>query len=87
MPGLHILHINARSVVSKVDMIRIWVCLTGADILVVSETWLSKFIQLAIDGFNIVRSVCHLPEIILLDDFNWDLLSSVSDYFKHTACF
>lgn len=36
MPGLHILHINVRSVVSKMDMIRIWACLTGPDIIVVS---------------------------------------------------
>ena len=58
MSGLHIIHVNARSLLSnmKMDMLKIWVESTGADVIVISETWLSKSVldkDVAIEGFNI----------------------------------
>ena len=44
MCGLHIIHVNAHSLLSntEMDMLKIWVESTGADVIVISETWLSK---------------------------------------------
>lgn len=50
---------NARSLLPKLDMIQIRACSICADIIVVSETWLSKSIldkDVAIDGYNIYHS-------------------------------
>lgn len=59
LSGLHIIHVNARSLLPKMDMLRIWSESTGADLFIVSETWLSKKIldkDVGIYGFNIYRS-------------------------------
>lgn len=40
--GLGFIHLNVRSLVPKMDMIRIWANTTNADIIVISETWLKK---------------------------------------------
>lgn len=33
MSGLHIMHINARRLLSEIDVLRIWASSTGADIV------------------------------------------------------
>lgn len=58
LPGLKIIHLNVRSLLPKIYQIRIWVRSTGADIVVISETWLNKSISdndVCIDGFQIYR--------------------------------
>lgn len=58
-PGLGIVHFNARSLVPKMDLIRIWAETTDADIIVISETWLSKSVpdkDIHILGYNVSRT-------------------------------
>lgn len=40
--GLELMHINVRSLMLKIDMIKAWVHTTDLDVLVLSETWLNK---------------------------------------------
>ena len=59
LSGLNIIHLNVRSLLSKMDMISIWVKSTDADIVVISETWLTKSVidkDINMDGYNIVRA-------------------------------
>ena len=56
MSGLKYIHLNVRSLVPKMDMVRIWVRSTDADIVVISETWLTKSItneDISILGYNV----------------------------------
>uniref|UniRef100_A0A8C5N2E5 Reverse transcriptase domain-containing protein n=1 Tax=Gouania willdenowi TaxID=441366 RepID=A0A8C5N2E5_GOUWI len=58
LPGLKYVHLNVRSLLPKMDMVRIWVKSTGADV-VISETWLTKSItneDINILGFNVFRT-------------------------------
>lgn len=58
-PGLKIVHLNVRSLLPKMDMIKIWVQSTDADIVLISETWLSKYISdehVSMAGYNIYRT-------------------------------
>lgn len=51
--GLGFIHINVRSLLPKLDMVRIWVKNTNADVIVLSETWLNKSVPdkaIGIDG-------------------------------------
>ena len=43
--GLGILHLDVRSLLPKIDTVKILVQTTEPDILVLSETWLSKSIE------------------------------------------
>lgn len=55
-PGLKVVHLNVRSLMPKIDFIRIWAVSTKADIIAISETWLKKTLSdndIAIDGYNI----------------------------------
>ena len=57
--GLKFVHLNVRSLVPKMDMVRIWVKSTNADILIISETWLTKSItdeSINIAGYNVFRT-------------------------------
>lgn len=48
-----------RSLLPKMDMVRIWVKSTGADVVIISETWLSKSINnedIYIFGYNVYRT-------------------------------
>ena len=57
--GLGFIHMNVRSLVSKMDYIMIWALQTKADIFVFSETWLAdqvSGIDIAIEGYNVFRS-------------------------------
>lgn len=55
------MHINTHSLLPKSYMLRIWVCLTGANI-VISETWLTKSFldkDVSVDRFNGYCSDCQ----------------------------
>lgn len=59
MPGLKIVHLNVRSLLPKMDMVRIWIESTDADIVIISETWLTKSItneDINVHGYNVFRS-------------------------------
>lgn len=56
--GIGFVHLNLRSLLPKMDMVRIWVKNTDADVLVISETWLNKSISdkvINIEGYNVFR--------------------------------
>lgn len=57
--GLGFIHLNVRSLIAKIDIIRIWAHSTEADVIVLSETWLSKSVlneDISIDGYNVYRT-------------------------------
>lgn len=57
--GLGFVHMNVRSLVPKMDMVRKWANTTNADILVLSETWFNKSITdylIFIDGYKVYRT-------------------------------
>lgn len=57
--GLGFIHLNVRSLVPKMDMIRIWANTTNADIIIISETWLKKSVSdefISIEGFKVYRT-------------------------------
>ena len=54
--GFGIFHLNVRSLLSKMDVVRIWAKSTDADGIVFSETWLSKSVfdkDICISGYNV----------------------------------
>jgi len=57
--GLGFIHLNVRSMLAKMDMIRIWALSTDADLIVISETWLNKSVlneDISIDGYTVYRT-------------------------------
>ena len=57
--GLGIIHLNVRSLLPKIDFVRVWAQTTNADIIVISESWLNKSINdndISINGYNISRA-------------------------------
>ena len=83
--GLGILHLNVRSLLPKIDTIKIWIQKTETDILVLSETWLNKSVSdqdIFINGYNVFR--CDRPRkgggvaIYIKNKFHATVLSSVS---------
>ena len=57
--GLGVIHMNVRSLVSKLDYIKVWAQQTNADIFVFTETWLTKCVKdddIAIAGYNVFRA-------------------------------
>jgi hypothetical protein len=57
--GLHFLHANARSLLPKLEDVRLLLNQMGAVVIAISETWLDNIIQddkVAIDGYRIVRN-------------------------------
>ena len=52
LSGLNIVHLNAHSLLSKMDIIRIWVKSTDVDIV---TTRLTKSV-IYIDGYNVYRA-------------------------------
>lgn len=40
--GIRFFHLNVRSLVNKLDAVRIWADSTDADIIILTETWLKK---------------------------------------------
>lgn len=56
--GLGIIYLNVRSLLPKIDFVRVWAQTTNADIIVISESWLNKSINdnvIFISGCNISR--------------------------------
>lgn len=54
--GLGLVLLNIRSLLPKIDAVKIWIKSTNADIFILSETWLSKAVSdrdIAIDGYNV----------------------------------
>lgn len=59
MSGLKCVHLNVCSLLPKLDMVRIWVSSTDADIVIISETWLMKSItneDISIFGYKVYRT-------------------------------
>ncbi len=57
--GLKVIHLNIRSLASKIDSLRVWVALYKPHIITISETWLHSNIQDAemhIDDFVLYRA-------------------------------
>ena len=57
--GLGFLHVNARSLVPKLDVFKTWFLVAKPDIVVVSETWLKPSVTdtvIHIDGYNVFRA-------------------------------
>lgn len=57
--GLGFIHMNVRSLLPKLDMVRIWVLNTSPDVLVISETWLNRTVSdktIGIDGYTVYRA-------------------------------
>ena len=56
--GLSVLHMNARSLLGKMDQLRLLCEPNGADIITLSETWLNKDIddsEIELPGYSIIR--------------------------------
>ena len=45
MKGLHIIHVNIRSIFLKIDLLRAWVTYNKPNVITVSETWLTNAIK------------------------------------------
>ncbi|XP_019222699.1 uncharacterized protein LOC109204916 [Oreochromis niloticus] len=59
MSGVKYIHLNVRSLLLKMDMVKIWVKSTDADVVIISETWLTKSItneDINIYGYNVYRT-------------------------------
>ena len=57
--GLRFVHVNVRSLINKIDAIRLWAKMTESDVIVLSETWLKPSItnnMIHIDGYNLFRT-------------------------------
>ena len=57
--GLHMVHINMRSLNNKMELVRATFCESNASIITLSETWLNKMYNdsyIAIEGYVAVRS-------------------------------
>ena len=56
--GLKVVHLNVRSLVKKIDQIRLLVDGAGIDILTISETWLKSHLSsslVTLQGFQTFR--------------------------------
>jgi len=57
--GLGFIHLNVRSLLGKLDFVRIWASSTDADVIVLSETWLNTTIlasDISLKGYNVYRT-------------------------------
>ncbi|XP_059186340.1 uncharacterized protein LOC131969177 [Centropristis striata] len=57
--GLGLIHINARSLLNKMDLLKVWINSTNADVIVLSETWLTKSVldkDISVNGYNVYRA-------------------------------
>lgn len=57
--GLGIIHLHICSLLPKIDMLHIWAKSTNADVIVLSEMWLSKSCSdeaISIKGYNVFRT-------------------------------
>ncbi|CAB1352462.1 unnamed protein product, partial [Coregonus sp. 'balchen'] len=52
------LHVNTRSVLPKIDQLKVWVHSSNPDVLVITETWLRKSVlntDVNLSGYNLFR--------------------------------
>lgn len=83
--GLRFIHANVRSLIGKIDVIRLWPKLTECDIMVLTETWLKPSTSndmIHIGGYNAFRSDRvskggGVP-IFVKNTFNCSLITSLS---------
>lgn len=57
LSGVKVVHLNMGSLLSKMDIVRIWVNSTDVDIVVISETRLTKTVaneNINISGYNVL---------------------------------
>ena len=57
--GIHMIHLNARSILPKLSEIKIIAQRTRAAVIGISETWLDKSVtdaEIAIDGYSVLRN-------------------------------
>lgn len=57
--GLHFIHINAQSLLPKIDEVNLLSIKTNASVICISETWLDKSVsdsEVAVNGYNIMRN-------------------------------
>lgn len=82
---LGIIHLNVRSLLPKLDPVKIWPKHSHTDILVLSKTWLNKSItdkDIAIEGYNVFH--CDCPKkgggiaIYIKNKFHAIILSLIS---------
>lgn len=56
--GLGIIHLNVRSLPSKLDVVKIWIN-SNADIVVLSETWMTEYVHdrdICINDYNVYHT-------------------------------
>lgn len=56
--GIGFLHMNARSILPKLDQLKTWCMMAKPDIVVISESWLRSTVTddvLHVDGYNVFR--------------------------------
>lgn len=57
--GLKIMHLNIRSLVPKIDILKVWVAQHSPDILTLSETWLHSHIcdsEIMLNEYKLYRA-------------------------------
>lgn len=56
--GMHIIHLNIRSLLPKIDLLRAWLTYNKPHVITLSETWLNSNIsddEVAIDNYTLYR--------------------------------
>ena len=56
--GLHIIHLNIRSIINKIDIFRHYLNNSNISIATISETWLHEFadsFMISVDGYQLFR--------------------------------
>ena len=51
--SLGFLHVNTRSLLPKIDQLKVWVHSSSPDVLVITETWLRKCLAYWLSGYNL----------------------------------
>ena len=57
--GISFVHLNARSLLNNIDLVRLFLMNNKVSVCTISETWLTNNIPnklIEIDGFNIIRN-------------------------------
>lgn len=68
--GLHLVHLNVRSLINKMDLLRVWSNSDNSDIMVFSETRLNKSVTNSMihnEGYNVFRSDRTARNVVVVD--------------------